>query len=60
MIHWITTVVKKNIYKQTGDKNRYYADSSCLTYLKKKYEIVLKSCLIFMRTITRKRLVLFY
>ena len=24
------------IYKQTCDKNRYYADSSCLTYLKKE------------------------
>ena len=27
---------KKIIYKQTCDKNRYYADSSCLTYLKKE------------------------
>ena len=26
---------KKIIYKQTNDKNRYHADSSCLTYLKK-------------------------
>ena len=26
----------KIIYKQTADKNRYYADSSCLTYLKKE------------------------
>ena len=24
------------VYKQTCDKNRYYADSSCLTYLKKE------------------------
>ena len=24
------------VYKQTADKDRYYADSSCLTYLKKK------------------------
>ena len=27
---------KKIIYKQTCDKNRYYGDSSCLTYLKKE------------------------
>ena len=27
---------KKIIYKQTPDKNRYYGDSSCLTYLKKE------------------------
>ena len=27
---------KKITYKQTCDKNRYYADSSCLTYLKKE------------------------
>ena len=27
---------KRIIYKQTCDKNRYYADSSCLTYLKKE------------------------
>ena len=27
---------KKIVYKQTVDKNRYYADSSCLTYLKKE------------------------
>ena len=27
---------KKIIYKQTVDKNRYYGDSSCLTYLKKE------------------------
>ena len=27
---------KKIIYKQTADKNRYYGDSSCLTYLKKE------------------------
>ena len=27
---------KRIIYKQTNDKNRYYADSSCLTYLKKE------------------------
>ena len=27
---------KKIIHKQTCDKNRYYADSSCLTYLKKE------------------------
>ena len=27
---------KKVIYKQTADKNRYYGDSSCLTYLKKE------------------------
>ena len=26
---------KRVVYKQTNDKNRYYADSSCLTYLKK-------------------------
>ena len=26
---------KRIVYKQTADKNRYYADSSCLTYLKK-------------------------
>ena len=26
---------KRVVYKQTCDKNRYYADSSCLTYLKK-------------------------
>ena len=25
---------KRIVYKQTCDKNRYYADSSCLTYLK--------------------------
>ena len=31
---------KKIIYRQTCDKNRYYGDSSCLTYLKKKLEIV--------------------
>ena len=29
-------VVKKIIYKQTNDKNRYYVNSSCLTYLKKE------------------------
>ena len=29
---------KKNIYKQTNDKNRYYADSSCLEYLKKEIQ----------------------
>ena len=28
--------VKRIVYKQTADKNRYYADSSCLTYLKKE------------------------
>ena len=27
---------KRIFYKQTCDKNRYYADSSCLTYLKKE------------------------
>ena len=27
---------KKIIYRQTCDKNRYYADTSCLTYLKKE------------------------
>ena len=27
---------KKIIYKKTVDKNRYYGDSSCLTYLKKE------------------------
>ena len=27
---------KRIVYKQTSDKNRYYADSSCLTYLKKE------------------------
>ena len=27
---------KEIIYKQTCDKNRYYGDSSCLTYLKKE------------------------
>ena len=27
---------KRIIYKQTNDKNRYYDDSSCLTYLKKE------------------------
>ena len=27
---------KRIVYKQTADKNRYYADSSCLTYLKKE------------------------
>ena len=26
---------KRIVYKQTADENRYYADSSCLTYLKK-------------------------
>ena len=27
---------KKHIYRQSCDKNRYYGDSSCLTYLKKE------------------------
>ena len=27
---------KRIVYKQIDDKNRYYADSSCLTYLKKE------------------------
>ena len=27
---------KRIVYKQTADKNRYYGDSSCLTYLKKE------------------------
>ena len=27
---------KRIVYRQTADKNRYYADSSCLTYLKKE------------------------
>ena len=27
---------KRIVYKQTCDKNRYYGDSSCLTYLKKE------------------------
>ena len=27
---------KRIVYKQTCDKNRYYSDSSCLTYLKKR------------------------
>ena len=27
---------KRIVYKQICDKNRYYADSSCLTYLKKE------------------------
>ena len=27
---------KRVVYKQTCDENRYYADSSCLTYLKKE------------------------
>ena len=27
---------KRIVYKQTADKNRYYADSSCYTYLKKE------------------------
>ena len=31
---------KRIVYKPTCDKNRYYSDSSCLTYLKKKLEIV--------------------
>ena len=39
----------KIIYKQTCDKNRYYADSSCLTYLKKKLGIVL--CLKILKTL---------
>ena len=29
-------VVKKIIYRQSCDKNRYNGDSSCLTYLKKE------------------------
>ena len=29
-------VVKKIIYRQSCDKNRYYGDSSCSTYLKKE------------------------
>ena len=29
-------VVKKSFIKKTCDKNRYYGDSSCLTYLKKE------------------------
>ena len=29
---------KRIVYKQTADKNRYYADSSCLTYLKKEIQ----------------------
>ena len=29
---------KRIVYKQTCDKNRYYADSSCLTYLKKEIQ----------------------
>ena len=32
----MTTELKRVIYKQTANKNRYYADSSCLTYLKKE------------------------
>ena len=28
--------VKRIVYKQTPDKNRYYGESSCLTYLKKE------------------------
>ena len=39
---------KRIVYKQTNDKNRYYADSSCLTYLKKKLEILL--CLKTLKT----------
>ena len=31
---------KRIVYKQTCDKNRYYGDSSCLTHLKKKLEIL--------------------
>ena len=27
---------KRIVYKQTCDENRYYGDSSCLTYLKKE------------------------
>ena len=30
---------KRSVYKQADGKNRYYADSSCLTYLKNKLEI---------------------
>ena len=30
------TDVKELVYKQTCDKNRYYGDTSCLTYLKKE------------------------
>ena len=30
---------KRIVYKQTCDKNRYYGDSSCLTYLKKEIRI---------------------
>ena len=29
-------MVVKIIYRQSCDKNRYYGDSSCLTYLKKE------------------------
>ena len=30
---------KRIVYRQTCDKNRYYGDSFCLTYLKKKLGI---------------------
>ena len=41
---------KKIVYKQTCDKNRYYGDSSCLTYLKKKLGILL--CLKILKILT--------
>ena len=32
--------VKELFINKLADKNRYYGDSSCLTYLKKKLEIL--------------------
>ena len=34
---------KRIVYKKTCDKNRYYADSSCLTYLKKEIKDIILS-----------------
>ena len=49
---------KRIVYKQTCDKNRYYGDSPCLTYLKKKFEIVL--CQKILKTSTLLILILLY
>ena len=46
------------IHKQKGDENGYYADSSCLTYLKKKLEIL--SCLNILKILIWLMLIMSY
>ena len=49
---------KRIVYKQTCDKNSYYADSSCLTYLKKEIRNSIMDCNILKSYIENRELIL--